>query len=260
MNLSEVKIYVVTHKNFERVCESPYQVIAVGNKDKITIEANFLRDDIGENIAEKNANFCELTALYWIWKHDVKSDIIGLCHYRRYLSKSLWSNSAQYILTQTDIQKCFQKGYDIILPYKPIARRNVAEIYCDFGYEKDIRLLGKIIENKCPEYLEEYERLWKRHSNYPANIMILSREKLDQYATWLFDLLFELERNNDISDYTEQEARIYGYLSERLLEVWVRKNKLRIKHFRMLNTEKSRTVISYLIDIGSMLTTWMRNY
>lgn len=260
MKAGQIKIYVVTHKNFNVICTKPYQVIAVGDKSKIEIKDNFLRDDEGENIEWKNPNFCELTALYWIWKNDNNSDIIGLCHYRRYLSKSMLSDSTKYILTEEDIRKCFKKGYDIILPYKPIARRNVAEIYCDFGYEKDIRLLGEIIERKCPEYLDEYNCLWKRHSNYPANILVLSREKFTEYTTWLFDLLFELEQINDISEYTEQEARIYGFLSERLLDVWVRKNKLKVKHYRMINTEEKRTIMKLFLDIGSVLTTWMKNY
>ena len=254
----EIKIAVAYHKDSIVLQDEHLIPIHVG-KSLATAHLPFQGDNTGDNISEKNPLYCELTALYWLWKN-VNADYYGLCHYRRYLSKSMLSDSAKYILTEEDIRKCFKKGYDIILPYKPIARRNVAEIYCDFGYEKDIRLLGEIIERKCPEYFDEYNCLWKRHSNYPANILVLSREKFAEYATWLFDLLFELEQINDITGYTEQEARIYGFLSERLMDVWIRKNKLKVKHYRMINTEEKRTIMKLFLDIGSVLTTWMKNY
>ena len=75
-----MSIYVVGHKPFTGPAYKEYVPIQVGEGE------NFLpvRDNTGDNIAEKNKNFCELTALYWMWKNDSTSEFIGLNHYRRY--------------------------------------------------------------------------------------------------------------------------------------------------------------------------------
>ena len=50
--------------NFE---DDSYKFIYVGNiVNDEKIEG--IKDNTGDNISEKNKNYCELTALYWIWK------------------------------------------------------------------------------------------------------------------------------------------------------------------------------------------------
>ena len=48
----------------------------------------YIGDDTGENISERNGNFCELTGLYWAAKN-LDSDYIGIVHYRRYFASRL---------------------------------------------------------------------------------------------------------------------------------------------------------------------------
>ncbi|MFT9317077.1 DUF4422 domain-containing protein, partial [Liquorilactobacillus sp.] len=56
------------------------------------------------------------------------------------------------------------------------------------------------------------------------------------YCTWLFDILFESEKKIDISGYDTQEARVFGYLAEILINVWVFKNNIKIKYLPIKNT------------------------
>lgn len=62
----------------DRTFEIPIQVGAALTDKRIAM----VTDNQGENISEKNKKYCELTALYWIWKND-HAKYVGLSHYRR---------------------------------------------------------------------------------------------------------------------------------------------------------------------------------
>ena len=54
----------------------------------------------------------------------------------------------------------------------------------------------------------------------------MKSELFDSYCEWMFDILFELEKRLDISDYSAYDARVFGFVSERLLDIWIKTNKL----------------------------------
>lgn len=85
-------VMVVAHKDYPVIEKVPYRTIIVGN-NHVNIPGA-LYDNVEENIAEKNPYYCELTALYWVWKNIPHNyDNIGLCHYRRMFTKSLFSHA-----------------------------------------------------------------------------------------------------------------------------------------------------------------------
>lgn len=67
--MKDANIYVVTHKKYklsDYLKNQGYKLISVGNANKVNNAGE--KDNTGDNISEKNANYCELTALYWAWK------------------------------------------------------------------------------------------------------------------------------------------------------------------------------------------------
>ena len=78
------KIFIVTHEKSPILANDILVPIQVGNR--ANIETNILRDNTLNNISNKNNNFCELTAAYWIWKNYKEAEIVGICHYRRYFN------------------------------------------------------------------------------------------------------------------------------------------------------------------------------
>jgi len=229
----DIKIYVVTHKPFNNdflKSLNIYKTIKVGNNKNLVCDFS---DDKNDNIAEKNSNFCELTALYWIWKN-TNSDIIGICHYRRY-----FTNYNLKLMKKNEIEKLLKK-YDCILPFRTRThKKNVYEKYGEVHYKSDLDKCKKIIETNFPEYVPYFNEAMEKNYFYPFNMLITTKEKYNEYCEWLFKILFELEKIVDISNRDNYQKRIFGFISERLLYVWVLKNNSSFIEMPVINVEAS---------------------
>lgn len=225
-------IYIATHKEFANPSQNGYIPIQVGTQGKQTL--GYLQDNIGENISNKNENFCELTGLYWVWKN-TDDPYKGLVHYRRFFCNSFRSH---FILQEKDIQKVLKK-YDVILPFKVTMKKSLVEDYCEkSGYKKDLDCVRSIIHEKYPDYLNSYDKVMNGNKIYFYNMMIASKNIFDNYCEWLFNILFELEKNVDISGYNNYQKRIYGFVSERLLNVYFEHNEYKIFECGVINTQE----------------------
>lgn len=239
--MKNIKILVATHKKYKMPKNEIYLPVQVGAKNKETIE-NYQRDDEGENISEKNPYYCELTGLYWAWKN-LNANYIGLSHYRRHFSianklpKDI-EGRINKVVTNKEIENIL-KEVDIILPKK--REYYIENLYSHYEHTMHIEPLNKtreIIKEKYPEYLIEFDKLHKRTSAHMFNMFIMKKETLDKYCTWLFDILFELEKNVDISKYDAFHARFFGRISELLLDIWINTNKLKYKEIKVIDIEK----------------------
>lgn len=63
-------------------------------------------------------------------------------------------------------------------------------------------------------------------------------KRYDEYCSWLFPILSEMEKYADFTGYSSLEKRMYGLLAERLLNVYIRKNDWRVKHLFILEPER----------------------
>lgn len=223
--MSDIKILIAAHKE----CKVPeksefYLPILVGAKGKNDIEG-FIRDDEKVNISDKNPYYCELTGLFWAWKN-LDSDYMGLSHYRRYFTckNHLPKNEEdrlKCVLTKEEVEEKL-KNSDILLPKKRnYVIENLYSHYKHTMYIEPLDIAGEIIKEKYPEYYHEFKNLKKRKTAHMFNMCIMKKEYLDEYCTWLFDILFELEKRVDISKYDTFHARFFGRVSELLLDVWL---------------------------------------
>lgn len=222
----DIKIIVASHKKYWMPADDIYLPLHVGKEGKADI--GFIGDNTGDNISNKNANYCELTGLYWAWKN-LPAEYIGLCHYRRYFTRSnpcSCSKKKQVILTKAEWEELLNE-HPIIVPDK---RKYYIETnrshYNHSHYAKDLDMTEKIIQEKYPQYSEAFSKVMERTWAHMFNMFVMRRDYFDEYCNWLFDVLQKLEKRTDITDYDAVEARIYGYISELLLDVWLETNQL----------------------------------
>ncbi len=254
------EIYVAFHKEFPMLSNnSIYFPLHVG---KALSDSNLgIKDDFsGDNISAKNKSFSELTGLYWIWKNTY-NNVVGLCHYRRFFMFQKPTNwmilkkSCEYLVGQgkkrngTFYSKNFQhsqliltgdqlhelmENYDLILPQPRQLKYTVWEQYNRRHIISDLKTVKSIVETLYPDYSNEFDNVMNQKELCPCNMLIIKRPLFDSYCKWLFSILFKLEEELDISTYDSYQYRIFGFISERLINVWCNKQSLNIKKLPVL--------------------------
>ena len=233
-----MSIYIVGTQKVNFNYPSNYTMLIVGSKDNTKKDDKCKYDNEGDSIPQKNPFFCELTALYWIWKN-TSDEFVGLDHYRRFL----WLNNPQYnyiIKDVHDIDKIHDmisfkdihtvlEGVDIILPQKWILGETVEKQYASANRKIDFDNTKQVIAELYPEYLQSFEKVAQGYQLYPCNMFLTRRECFDNYAKWLFTILFEVEKRTQIPYEDTYQRRIFGFLSERLFNVYLLHNNLKIK-------------------------------
>lgn len=258
-NNPKVKILVSCHKEVPLPSSDIYLPVQVGSLNKPQLRG-MQPDREGENIADRNFTFCELTAQYWAWKN-LDADFYGLCHYRRYFcfdgierpkndhaqiettSLSEYSFRDFHLNEDELIYECL-KNYDVVTPpYWNISeaktpdgiKKSVQEHMVAFGLytNADICLLREIIQEKQPEYLQVFDEYMTGDKYLGYNCFVMRRDIFSRFCEFEFDVLLEFDRKFDYSNITSTRKRICGYLGEVLYSVFVAKiiqeNEFRIK-------------------------------
>ena len=82
-----------------------------------------------------------------------------------------------------------------------------------------------------------------RTTGHRFNMFIMKKDKFDAYCAWLFDILFELENRLDISTYNKNDSRVFGFVSERLLDVWIETNDIAYKNIPYVFMENQNWLV-----------------
>lgn len=239
--MSDIKIIIATHKAYWMPEDKMYLPVWVG-AEKSDLKLPYAADNTGDNISEKNKYYCELTGLYWAWKN-IDADYIGLVHYRRHFCEGFPIRSKKNRVIKSEKILFMLKDNDILLP-RPrnyLIETNYSQ-YAHAHHAIDLDTTRHIIQEKYPEYIEAFDNVMKKRTGHRFNMFIMDKAKLDKYCEWLFDILFELENRLDISTYNKNDQRVFGFVSERLLDVWLLTNNYSYRNIPYVFLEKQNWI------------------
>ena len=230
----DTQIYIVGHKpiDYGYWNNQLYTPIQVGFADKFTE----LRDNTGDNIAEWNDLFAELTAHYWIAHNVDDYKNIGVCQYRRRFE----------FHEDFDFNAILKEHYAIAprpLKLGCTVRQQYEACHC----KRDLDEVEKIVKDIYPEYADAWDRIINSGNTlFYANSFIMKAEDFKEYVNWITWINFKWIRDwkgidkhedaygiirKDIADGIRPSTRgekyqvqLATFMAERLLTFWYLKD------------------------------------
>ena len=251
-----MKMFCITldDSHYDKIKYLGYIPVGLGKNIK---NKKFNVDNIGENISEKNQFYGEYTFHYWLWKNEinnVEKQWIGFCQYRKFwtlgnetteyknladlkkvILKNIPINFENYesiigepiFINQFKFSKFVKKGFGKIFK-NPILlfdkqRRNIKFhfdlMHGDGNLDKAISLLEKDDREAFSEFVSS------EVSFNPHNMFLCKSNKiLKNYYNSVFPWLKRCEEVFGFNLDGYGLKRIYGFLAERYMSYWFRKN------------------------------------
>jgi hypothetical protein len=195
-----------------------------------------IRDDVGENIAWRNSEFSEMTAIYWVWKNVPDLDVVGFCHYRRYfdLRTNTWhprrETRLRSLVQARQHESYFadsaaiagQLGAGSIIVPRPTAEgvANSEQYMIAHVPEHYLAMVNYVLEHH-PHYASQVVAQARDVRFYANNMFIMPWATFDGLCRFWFDCLFGLDRRLG-SRPGGYQRRVLAFLSERIFDIHMR--------------------------------------
>ncbi len=178
------------------------------------------RDDTGDNISRKNRMYCEMTAVYWIWRN-TDHDWIGIEHYRRHL------------LVKPEMLK---ENVDAIMPLPYICYPHEMAQFLRFTTENVLNALFRALEDLHPHEYEDYYKILYGKYQYTYDLVCARRYVFDNYCRWFFEITEYMEENMSEEVPELIETRAFSYVAEVLTNLYFMYHQ---RNLRILHVEKA---------------------
>ena len=229
-----LNIYICTHRDFDNKLTSPVYKILIDEKSQLKEEYNLTIIETNKDniLYPKRLSYAECSKIYYIWKlykeGKLKSKYVGFTHYSRIFP---------FKDDIPDLDEMF-KYYDVIVKSRYIFGVNTRVHYNENHIGHFLNESLDIIREKFPEYYQPALTFLDKKYAYFCNVFIMKNEDFIKWGEFVFGVLFELDRRNNITSDEDVKAilineakeaeksnktfnivfqrRIEGFLSERI--------------------------------------------
>ncbi len=224
---SEINIYMAKFFKDKVLKDNPvlpdYMIPIQVGAELTDVRVADVLDNHGENISKKNVNYCETTALYWMWKNRLEDKLeddvkyFGLAQYRR-----------MFTFTDEDIRKIFANDVDVVLPYPMPYAPDINAHHNRYLKDVDWNAMLTALREISPEYADAFTDILKQQFMYNYNVILAKKDVLRDYCAWLFPIL---ERTEELSEPKgcDRADRYIGYMAETLETLYFIYNADRFK-------------------------------
>ncbi len=240
----DIKIIVAAHKKSWMPENKIYVPLQVGRGKNPDI-MGYLGDDTGDNISSKNPTYCELTGIYWAWKN-LPADYLGVVHYRRFFTKKgFFCRSVEKkksdVLEATDWGKVLCSCDIVVADKRKYYIETNQTHYLHAHPQEQFYAAKDVIEKKYPEYMTGWNIMMNRTWAHMFNMFVMKREYFNEFCTWWFDVMFEVEKHVDMTGWDKKEQR--WFIDELLLDVWLETKGYRYREINVDFFEKQNWFI-----------------
>lgn len=218
-------------------------IYVVGSSKNMFLENDSIREKFivdephqGINIDNLNPWYCELTALYYMWKNS-KAGIVGLEHYRRFFASPKKNKTR---LTKEEAEEILKDNEIITCTFRHKPGYSAFKWFSDSGKGTDLDTFIEILDDSQPGLGKNFYLYLNERELVQCNMFIARKPLIDAYCEWLFPLLSKYDKYVGLGN---DNKRIDGYFGEHIFGLWLRLNK--VKQYTCTKVE-----VHYLVRSG----------
>lgn len=230
------EIFAVGHR-LDRMPEIPgIRRILAGAHGQEPAGAGVLRDDSGDSLSDRNPDFSEMTAIYWVWKNLAGLEGVGFCHYRRYFdlrNDAAGSSRETRLRTPGDVA-CHQSSFAdrsviarildegaIVVTRRTEEGTANAEQYMSAHVAEHYLAMVNCVLARHPHLVRQVVAHLRDDGFCGNNMFVMRWADFDGLCRFWFDCLFALERKIAPKP-AGYQRRVLAFLSERLFDIYIR--------------------------------------